>query len=44
VVLDRSMNRSATTGMPTRCRIADLLSMRVGPMFLRSRRSNQIVK
>ena len=30
VVLDRSMNRSATTGMLTRCRIVVLLSMREG--------------
>lgn len=44
VVLDRSMNRSATTGMLTRCRIVVLLSMREVPRCLRSRRSNQIVK
>jgi hypothetical protein len=31
------MNRSATTGMPTRCRIVILLSMREIPRCLRSR-------
>jgi hypothetical protein len=38
------MSQSATTGMPTRCRIVILLSIREGPRFRRSRRSNQRVK
>jgi hypothetical protein len=28
------MSQSATTGMPTRCRIVILLSIREGPRFL----------
>ena len=44
LVLDPTMSQSATTGMPTRCRIVILLSIREGPKFLRSRRSNQRVK
>lgn len=44
VVLDRTMNWSAITGMTTRCRRLVLLSMREVPRWLRSRRINQIVK
>jgi hypothetical protein len=38
------MSQSATTGMPTRCRIVILLSIREVPRFLRSRMSSQRVK
>ncbi len=44
VVLDRTMNRSATTGMPTRSRMVVLLSMREVPSCLIIRGSNKIVK
>ena len=44
VVLDRTMNRWAATGMRTRSRMVVLLSMREVPSGLRSRWSNQIVK
>jgi hypothetical protein len=44
VVFDRTMNWSAITGMTTRSRMVVLLSMREVPRWLRSSRSNQIVK
>ena len=44
VVLDRTMNRWAATGMRTRSRMVVLLSMREVPRYLRIRGSNQIVK
>ncbi len=44
VVLDRTMNWSAITGMPTRSRMVVLLSMREVPRWLKSRRSNEIDK
>jgi hypothetical protein len=34
------MSQSATTGMPTRCRIVILLSIREGSRFLMISRSN----
>jgi len=40
LVLDPTMSQSATTGMPTRCRIVILLSIREGSRFLMISRSN----